>query len=62
MSRRREGGRVAVGCRDRGMGFDQGSAASGKISASIPNDFKRLSKKLIEVTNVQCHPSIRLRR
>ena len=35
------------------MAFDQRSAVSGKILASIPNESKRLSKKLIEVTNVQ---------
>ena len=35
------------------MSFDQRSAVSGKILASIPNEFRCLSKKLIEVTNVQ---------
>ena len=35
------------------MAFDQRSAASGKIFASIPNDSKRLNRNLIEVTHVQ---------
>jgi len=42
------------------MGFDQRSVASGKILVSIPNDFKRLNKKLIEVTNVQSLTSVAL--
>ena len=40
------------------MVFDQRSAASKKTLASIPNNFKCLSKKLIEVTNVQSLSSV----
>ncbi|KIK02679.1 hypothetical protein K443DRAFT_512067 [Laccaria amethystina LaAM-08-1] len=40
------------------MAFDQTSAASGNILASTPNDFKHLSKKLIEITNVQSLTSV----
>jgi hypothetical protein len=49
----KEGGRVAVG-RIQGKRKRVGSKVnSEKILASIPKDFKRLSKKLMVVTNVR---------
>ena len=51
-------GRVVVACRERGTAFASQVSSRGKILASIPNDFKRLSKKLIEVTNVQSLSSV----